>query len=310
MSKDKYKVRNWPQYNEGLKKRGSLTLWIKADIIKAWRHRHTGNRRRGGQLQYSQLEIELCLTLRKVYNLPLRQTEGFISSIFSQSGMVVSVPDYSTLCRRSGNLKVDIRSSSAERITDIVVDSTGLKVYGEGEWKVRRYGAGKHRTWMKLHIAADGSSQQIEGLSLTPNSVDDSSAAEGLLKQVNKPVKKFIGDGGYDRDKVRKILYKRKIKQVIPPQHNARIDKKQRAFRKQRDRAIQTISIEGKDVWKKQHGYHERSKAETVMFRYKTIIGGYLRSRKLVHQQTEAAIGCKILNIMLQIAKPKSVKVA
>jgi IS5 family transposase len=310
VSKDKYKVRNWHQYNEGLKKRGSLTLWIKADISKAWRHRHTGSRRRGGQLQYSQLAIELCLTLRKVYNLPLRQTEGFISSIFAQSGMVVSVPDYSTLCRRSGNLKVDIRSSSAERITDIVVDSTGLKVYGEGEWKVRRYGAGKHRTWMKLHIAADGSSQQIEALSLTPNSVDDSSAAEGLMKQVNKPVKKFIGDGGYDRDKVRKMLYKRKIKQVIPPQHNARIDKKQRAFRKQRDRTIQTISAVGKDVWKKQQGYHERSKAETVMFRYKTIIGGYLRSRKLGHQQTEAAIGCKILNIMLQIAKPKSVKVA
>jgi IS5 family transposase len=310
VSKDKYKVRNWQQYNEGLKQRGSLNLWVNADIIELWKHRQTGARSRGGQLQYSHLAVELCLTLRKVYHLPLRQTEGFVSSIFSRSGIEVVVPDYNTLCRRSNGLKVNIRNSSSGQITDIVVDSTGLKVYGEGEWKVRRYGAGKHRTWMKLHIALDGSSQQIEAVALTTNAVDDASAAVPLMSQVNRPVKRFIGDGGYDRDKVRDMLYQRGVEQIIPPQHNARVDKKQRPFRLQRDMTIKAIDTAGKDVWKRQQGYHQRSKAETAMFRYKTIIGGNLRSRKIEYQQTEVAIGCKILNMMLKTAKPQSVKIA
>lgn len=310
LSKDKYKVKNWRSYNEGLKNRGSLTVWIEEGVANGWKHTQQGKAKRGGQCSYSNLAIQTCLMLRKVYGLPLRQTEGFIKSIFKLAGIIMPVPDYTTLCRRSNGLKVNLSVASKGEVTDIVVDSTGLKVYGEGEWKVRKHGAGKHRTWMKLHIAANSESQQIEAVTLTTNAVTDATEAEALLRQIDRPVRNFYGDGAYDKDKVRKPLCKKGIKQIIPPQRNAVPDKRKSGHRAERDAAIGSIKEQGRDAWKKQQGYHQRSKAETAMFRYKTIIGGNLSARKLEHQKAEVEIGCKILNIMLQLTKPQSVKVA
>lgn len=286
-----------------------MTAWIDEDIASCWKQA-AGSRLRGGQLQYSHRAIEACLVLRKVYGLPLRQTEGFIKSIFKLAGIILRVPDYTTLCRRSNGLKVNLSAVSSGEVADMVVDSTGLKVYGEGEWKVRKHGAGKHRTWMKLHIAANSESQQIEAMVLTTNAVTDAAAVDTLLAQTDKPVKSFCGDGAYDQEEVRKALHSKGIKQNIPPQRNAILDKKQSSHMKERDEAIQTIAEQGRETWKKLQGYHQRSKAETAMFRYKTIIGGNLVSRKTEYQKTEAAIGCKILNIMLQLSKPLSVKTA
>lgn len=311
MSKDRYKVKNWSSYNEGLKHRGSLTLWVNKDVINQWEQQCRDEiKPRGGQRQYSDLAIEACLLLRKVYHLPLRQTEGFVKSIFSLAGIKVAVPDYTTLCRRSNGLKVNLSALSKGSVTDIVVDSTGLKVYGEGEWKIRKHGAGKHRTWMKLHIAANSESQQIEAVILTTNARTDAEAVDTLLRQIKRPVRSFYGDGAYDTDKVRKTLYKNNTKQHIPPQRNAVLDKQKRKYRAERDKAIKIITEQGREAWKKQQHYHQRSKAETVMFRYKTIIGGSLAARKMEHQATEATIGCKILNIMLQLNKPISLKTA
>lgn len=308
MRKDKYKVTNWSIYNKGLKERGSISLWICSNLSSQWKWE--GELRRGGQYQYSNVAIELCLTIGKVYNLPLRQTEGFIKSLFAQNEWGLSVPSYTTICRRSEGLPINLRSKGRKHITDIVVDSTGLKVYGEGEWKVRKHGVGKHRTWMKLHVGIDSESQQIEAVTLTSNAVDDATEVERLLGQIKKKVRRFTGDGAYDKDKVRKVLSKSGIRQVIPPQHNAVSDKKQRKHRIERDEAIKTIGAIGRKEWKEQQGYHQRSKAETVMFRYKTIIGESLAARKIEHQKTEVTIGCRILNIMMQTAKPQSLKIA
>ena len=307
MSKDKYKVTNWSAYNAGLKQRGSLTLWIEGELASKWNQ--IAENKRGGQKVYSTLAIETCLVLRKVYHLPLRQTEGFVQSIFGLLNVSLPVPCYTTLCRRSNGLAVNLAATKGA-ITDIVVDSTGLKVYGEGEWKVRKHGAGKHRTWMKLHVAANGQTQQIEAITLTSNAVDDATEVESLMNQISKPVKSFIGDGAYDKDKVREHLQKKNISQVIPPQHNAVTDKKKRLHMAQRDTAIEVIKTIGKKEWKIKEGYHQRSKAETVMFRYKIIIGDKLTARKTAHQETEVAVGCRILNIMLQTTKPKSKKIA
>lgn len=307
MSKDKYKVTNWSAYNEGLKQRGSLTLWFDADIATHWNQEFEN--KRGGQKVYSALAIESCLVLRKVYHLPLRQTEGFVKSIFGLLNILAPIPCYTTLCRRSNGLAVNLSATNGA-ITDIVVDSTGLKVYGEGEWKVRKHGAGKHRTWMKLHVAANGQTQQIEAITLTTNAVDDATEVGALLGQINKPVKRLMGDGAYDKDKVRELLHKEHIMQVIPPQQNAVTDKKKRIHMAQRDQAIEAIKAIGRKEWKIKQGYHHRSKAETVMFRYKTIIGEKLAARKTAHQKTEVAVGCKILNIMLQTTKPQSIKIA
>ena len=307
MSKDKYKVTNWSSYNAGLKQRGSLTLWIDAELASSWNQ--LSENKRGGQKVYSALAIETCLVLRKVYHLPLRQTEGFVKSVFGLLNAALPVPCYTTLCRRSNGLAVNLAATNGA-IADIVVDSTGLKVYGEGEWKVRKHGAGKHRTWMKLHVAANGQTQQIEAITLTSNAVDDATEVESLMNQISKPVKNFMGDGAYDKDKVREQLHKDNISQVIPPQHNAVTDKKKRLHMAQRDKAIEVIKAIGRKEWKIKEGYHQRSKAETVMFRYKTIIGDKLAARKTAHQKTEVAVGCKILNIMLQTTKPKSKKIA
>jgi hypothetical protein len=307
LGKDKYKVTNWSSYNAGLKQRGSLTLWVESEIASNWRQE--SENKRGGQKIYSALAIETCLILRKVYHLPLRQTEGFIKSIFHLMGIVLPVPNYTTLCRRSSNLRVNLCATNCSA-TDIVVDSTGLKVYGEGEWKVRKYGAGKHRTWMKLHIALDTQTQQVEAISLTTNAVDDATEATTLVSQIDKEINSFCGDGAYDKEKVRLMLHELAIKQLIPPQHNAVIDKQKRKHMVHRDQAIKSIEEIGRKEWKIKAEYHQRSKAETTMFRYKTILGDKLAARKITHQKTEVAIGCKILNRMLQTAKPKSIKVA
>jgi IS5 family transposase len=307
MSKDKYKVTNWSSYNKGLKQRGSITLWISSNLSEQWKW--AGASKRGGQYAFSDVAIELCLTIGKVYGLALRQTEGFIGSFFDRCGWSLAVPCYTTLCRRGQRLGVNLKSKPRNIITNIVVDSTGLKVYGEGEWKVRKHGAGKRRTWMKLHIALDEDSQQIEAVSLTSNGIHDSTEVPKLLNQIKQPIGSFKGDGAYDKDNVRKELTKRGIAHVIPPQHNAVMSKTRLAHRRTRDEDIKMIAHTDRTRWKVQSGYHQRSKAETVMFRYKTIIGNSLSARKIENQETEIKIGCKILNTMLQLNKPISIKI-
>jgi hypothetical protein len=308
MSKDKYKVTNWRKYNEGLKQRGSLRLWIKSDIAEKWKY--GGDKKRGGQQEYTDMAIELCLIVRKVYHLALRQTQGFMDSFFEQSNLNLRVPDYTTISRRSSSLAVDLSVANKGNITDIVADSSGLKVYGEGEWKVRKHGAGKHRTWMKMHVAIDETTQQIHAVTLTTNAVDDATEVSSLLQQIPQKVRSFKADGAYDKLKVRKELYEKNIQQVIPPQYNAVASKDELLHLQQRDKAIKTIATIGRAEWKKQENYHQRSKSETAMFRYKTIIGNTLSTRKIENQKTEVKIGCKILNITLQTNKPQSIKVA
>lgn len=308
MGKDKYKVTNWSSYNEGLKQRGSITLWIQSDQRNTWKC--TEDKKRGGQLLYSDSAIELSYIIRKLYHLPLRQTEGFISSLFKQMNWELPVPDYTTICKRGKKLNFSLSIKAKPGITDIVIDSTGLKVYGEGEWKVRKHGSGKHRTWMKMHIAANEETQQIEAVTLTSNSIDDATEVTPLLKQIDKPIGSAKADGAYDKSKVRKELNKRKIKQVIPPQRNAVMSKKKLPHLRSRNKAIKEIKSIGRNEWKKKSKYHQRSKAETVMYRYKTIIGNNLSSRKPETQKIEVRIGCKILNVLLQVAKPVSIKVA
>ena len=231
-----------------------------------------------------------------------------MSSFFEQCGWDLSVPSYTTLCRRSQGLAVNLRSKKRIGITDIVVDSTGLKVYGEGEWKVRKHGAGKHRTWMKMHLVIDAQSQQIKGVRLTSNSIDDSTAAISLIEPIKYRIGNLKGDGGYDKHEFRKVLRGKNIRQIIPPQSNAVINYSGLAHLTERNRAVKKIVEIGRQEWKIQNGYHQRSKIETTMFRYKMIIGDNLSARKNSHQETEVAIGCKILNIMLQVAKPVSIK--
>jgi hypothetical protein len=238
-----------------------------------------------------------------------------MKSFFAQCKVALPVPCYTQICRRCQHLEVNIKTGRQKAITDIVVDATGLKVYGEGEWKVRMHGWGKHRTWMKLAVAVDSESQQALAIALTTNAVDDAATVKDLLDQLKGKINSFTGDGAYDKDKTRKALHQRALKQkedilqLIPPHCNAVADGKGRAYRCQRDDDIARIKTLETKEWKLVTHYHQRSKAETFMFRYKLILGDKLQARKSNQQKAEVKAGCKILNIMLHLAKPQSEKV-
>ena len=309
--KSRYKVKNWREYNRSLKNRGSLTLWMSEDVIERWYYK--GPKQRGAQYKYSAECVEACCMVRKVYRLGLRQTQGLVESIMGILKMEMDVPDYTVICRRSKKLK--IRNVLVKRINKgehlhIVLDSTGLKVYGEGEWKVRQHGYGKHRTWRKIHIAVNPEDGILHAAELTTNGVDDAAMVEPILKQVRNKVKKFGGDGAYDKTKVYLVLEKEKITPVIPPMKNARISKHGncRGKTKPRDRAIRYIRKHGRKKWKQVHGYHKRSLAETTMFRYKTILGDKLQSRIFENQRIEDLLSCKILNKRTACGMPLTVK--
>lgn len=310
--KERYKVTNWPEYNRSLIKRGSLDIWFSKKVLDLWYYQ--GPKIKGGQPVYSDVCIETCLCIKMIYKLGYRQTQGFIESLLNRAGYRLQVPVYSAMCKRSGKIKVRERRTGniySGSTISLAVDSTGLKVFGEGEWKVRKHGWSKHRRWQKLHIAVDPTVKMVVGSELTSNSVDDAAMVDSLLNQAPQPVSSFIGDGAYDKRKVYDTLTNKKIKPVIPPRKGARIRKhgnsKGRAH--PRDRNIRQIRKYGRKRWKKKINYHKRSIAETTMFRYKTIIGEKLKSRTFEKQRIEIKIGCKILNIMTLAGMPQSIKI-
>lgn len=289
--------------------RGSLTIWIEDDIATRWRT-SSEERRNGHPLVYSDETILMALTIRFVYNLPLRALEGFLKSILLLLGLSLKAPCYTQICRRAKRLGKTLRHLSKRRPTDIVFDSTGLKVYGEGEWKVRVHGTSKRRTWRKLHIAMDPNSGEVLLAEITENSKGDAQVAEGMIDSVPKSVQNIYGDGAYDSLGFRKKIHSKGAKPIIPPPCNAVVNREaldEATF--DRNQAIQAIKGLGGDgsarsLWKKLTGYHRRSLVETTMFRYKQIFGGFLRSRSWTNQRIEAILKCRILNKMTSLGMP------
>ena len=199
-----YRVRNWSAYDRALKQRGSVTLWCAPEAVAAWNYQ--GAAPRGAQFVYSDLAIETALTLRLIYHLPLRQTEGFVESLLHLMGLDLSAPDHSTLSRWQKGLPVDVPTRPAQEPIHLVVDSSGLKVYGEGEWKVRQHGWSVRRTWRKLHLGVNEATGEIIAQTLTKNSVDDAAQVAPLLGPIDAEVARLGGDGSYDKHKVFKVL--------------------------------------------------------------------------------------------------------
>lgn len=313
--KDKYKVNNWSVYNKSLEDRYDINIWVDAELSKDWYIKKDIfiQRKQGKPQEYGDAAILFCLSIKYIFKLPYRGCRGFIKGYFKKIGLDLKVPCISQLCKRSKVLGFDKIIATKKKITDISIDSTGLKVYGEGEWKVRKHGYSKHRTWMKLHIGTDIETQETVSVVLTTNAIDDADCVAALLSQTEKTgrtIKSCRGDGAYDKEKVRKLLYDKKIKQIIPPQTNAVKDKKSREHLQQRDDAIDRMKQIERKEWKKEIGYHKRSLSETNMFRFKTTFGSNLSSRTTKNQQTEVTIKCYILNKHINLAKPKSYKVA
>jgi hypothetical protein len=308
--KTRYRVRNWREYNESLVKRCSLTLWISDEDVLAWKP--SGPKKRGGQIRYTDGAIQCVLMFRSVFRLPLRGTEGFVRSVFDLMGVGLPVPDYTTICRRSKCLMVSM-PQNAKGPLHAVLDSTGLKVFGEGEWKVRQHGYSKRRTWRKLHLSVDSDSQEIEAVVLSESSLDDAGAVNDLLDQITEPIGQLDADGAYDKRKVYDACAEHGVgRVVIPPRKDARIWQhgNRKAVPLVRDENLRQIRRMGRKKWKRESGYHRRSLAETAVFRFKTIFGSYLQARKLPQQETEAKVKCAALNRMTHLGMPLSYQVA
>src|SRR3954465_12722025 len=212
-SKPSYRIRNWNQYNDALVRRGSITLWVDQDTLRAWRYQ--GPARRGARFECSDAAIQCLPPLRAVYHLTLRATEGFAHSLFGLMGLDLPVPDYTTLCRRAATVRITLPKKATGPL-HLVLDSTGLKVYGEGEWKVRQHGYSKRRTWLKLHLAVDPRTHEIQAAMVTDPGVTDAETVPALLGQVEDPIERAAGDGAYDRQEVYDALGRRSARAVVP----------------------------------------------------------------------------------------------
>ena len=309
--KQKHKLMNWRAYDASLRQRGSLTVWFTDEAIEAWRAppRTTP----GGQPSYSTLAILTALTLRAVFRLALRQTEGLIGSVIGLLGLTLAVPDHSTLCRRAETLAVPRpRPRTDGEPLHLLVDSTGLKLCGSGEWLVEKHGAKVRRSWRKLHIGLDADTGQIVAAVLTTKEVDDGSQVGPLLDQVARPVASFTADGAYDQESVAATVAERwpEAAIIVPPRSTAVPSETAATTPTQRDRHLQSIVQHGRAAWQKASGYTKRARAEAAIGRFKQVIGDGLRSRTDRRRATEVDVAVHALNRMLELGRPISVRVA
>ena len=280
--KTKYRIRNWREYERGLRSRGDVTIWLSEDAIAAWIPPKNGLR--GGQRRYSNLAIRTALTLRVVFGLPLRQTEGFLDSLLS------------LMRAHDGPI-------------DLIVDSTGLKILGRGEWNAHKHKTSKkRRDWRKLHIGVDAEGF-IVAAEFTASSRDDASTLPDLLAPLEVPIRRFTADGAYDH----RSVYDRasaagteNVVIVIPPRRSALSAGPTDGPWAQREASLRRIRKVGRREWQKESGYRQQARVENSFFRYKSVFGGDLKARHSKVERREAAIGCHILNRMAELGRPSS----
>jgi hypothetical protein len=311
------KVTNWPAYDASLRQRGSLTVWFADEAIAAWRAEPRTTR--GGQPWYSELAILTALTLRAVFRLAYRQTEGLIGSVMRLLGLDLPVPDHTTLSRRAATLEVPRpRSSSSPEAghnaapVHLLVDSTGLKLGGPGEWLIEKHGTRRRRSWKMLHLGVDADTGQIVASALTGREADDGAQVGPLLDQVAGPVASFMGDGAYDQEGVYASVSERhpEAAVIVPPRSTAVLSQTAASEPTQRDRHLQLIAERGRMGWQKASGYTNRARAETAISRYKRVIGDELRSHTDERRATEMDVAVHVLNRMLELGRPNYVRIS
>lgn len=310
-TKHTYRLRNWSEYSASLVQRGSLTLWVSDELLEAWREsERTG--KRGAPRTYTDMAILCMATLEEVYHLPLRATEGLMLSVVKLLAIELAVPDYTTLCRRRRGLSIRLPRLRKSRPVHMVVDSTGIKVYGEGEWKVRQHGYSRRRTWRKLHLGVDQATLEFVAVVVSTNSFKDSQILPDLLEQVEDKISQVCADGAYDSRNCYDAIRQREARAAIPPQKRARIWQhgNRRAERHIRDENLRAIRRKGRREWQRESGYHRRSLAETQVFRVKTIFGERVSARSFEGQAAQLLVRCAALNRMTHCGMPDSYAVA
>lgn len=308
-AKKKYKIRNWKAYNESLVQRGSLEFWIEQGVrvqVEITHEDGESKKKRGAPLKHSAEVIGFVLTLGTVFHQRLRQTEGLATSVVRMAGLQWKIPDFTTLSRRRKAALMRLTLQPKEHVI-AVLDSTGLKVYGEGEWKVRKHGYSKHRTWTKVHISADRDGE-IRVIKTTEHSVDDATVGVDMLQAETAHITDVSADGAYDKAKMYVVIQARGARALIPPRRDAKIwvHGNTKGDPHPRDENLRVIRRTSRKRWQVAVGYHRRSGAETVMFRLKMIFTDKLHARTLESQEREVFYRCNALNIMTAHGMPES----
>jgi hypothetical protein len=308
--RQRHRVTNWRDYDAALRKRGSLTIWFTEEALAGWKAQPRTTP--GGQIVYSDLAIETALTLRAVFRLALRQSEGLIGSIMRMLEINLPISDHTTLSRRACGLPIRNRARTGTGDLHLIVDSTGLKLRGAGEWLFEKHGTAKRRSWRKLHIGVDADSGEIVAFDLTDKDVDDASHVEPLLEQLNDAPASFTADGAYDRVAVLDAMLSRNpsARFIVPPCKGAVPGPAATTAPTQRDRHVVWVEEHGRMNWQTASGYNKRSKVEAAISRYKRVIGDTLKSRDDGRRNTEVAIAIKSLNCMRDLGQAICVRVA
>lgn len=289
----KYKTTNWSSYNNALKQRGSLSIWLDPEMV--WVPPPCG--KRGRQCQFSDAAIQTCLTLKVLFGMPLRQTTGFVESLLRLAGLDWAVPDYSTLCRRQRTLNVVLPYHGGTGPLNLLIDSTGIKAEGEGEWNARKHGGPKRRIWRKIHIGVDEETLEVRAVEVTTSNVGDAPMLAELLNQVppDQNIGSVTADGAYDTRKCHDAIAARGAHAVIPPRKNAKPWKPTSAGAVARNEAINASRYLGRALWRRWSGYHRRSRVETKMHCVK-LMGQRLMARDFDRQVAEIQVRIAVLN--------------
>ena len=300
--KTKYHVQNWAAYDRALVCRGDITIWVSPAAIAAWEPDGAGTR--GAQRKYSDLAIESALTLRLLFHLPLRQTEGFLTSLCVLMGLDLRSPDHTTLSRRGQHLDRRLRGVPRRAGLHLIIDSTGLSIAGEGEWATAKHGGRGTRGWKTLHVGVDHTGV-IVAHALTDATVDDATTGVELIEAVNDDIASVTADAAYDTVGFYDAAGARGATVVVPPTKTARVSRR-RPRSSARDHTINTVKSIGRRRWKKTSRYHQQARVENAFFRYKLIIGDGLRARTPGGRTVEAQLACNMLNAMTDMGRPAS----
>src|SRR5574343_1433876 len=300
----KYQTLNWRDYNQSLKQRGSMLLWIDKDMD--WLAPSSG--KRGRAETFSDAAIQFCLMVKNLFGLALRQATGMVSSLLKLSSLDWPTPDYTTLCRRQQHLQVCISYRPNPNGLHLLVDSTGVKMLGEGESKTKKHGADYRRQWRKVHLGIDAQTMEIRAIEVTSNSVGDAPMLPELLAQIasTTTISTVTGDGAYDTKACHAAIAAIGASAIIPTRRNAQLWKKYPAGAHARNEIPRATQRLGRTIWKKWSGYHRRSLVETKM-RCLKLLGERIMSRDFDRQVAELQVRAALLNRFTQLGTPVTV---
>jgi IS5 family transposase len=303
----RYRTTNWSTYNQALRRRGSLLVWLDKEI--AWLAPRQG--RPGRPPVFSEAAIQFCLSIKILFRLPLRQTAGMVASLLRLAGLDWPVPDYSTLCRRQKSLAVHIPYRRADGPLNLLVDSTGIKFLGDGEWQVRKHGAQGQRQWRKVHLAMDVATSDIRAVEFTPSREGDSPVLPELLDQIpdDEEIGTVTGDGAYDTRRCHTAIVERRATAVIPTRKNGRPWKDDGPAARERNETLRATRHFGRALWKRWTGYHARSRIEAKM-RCLKAFGERIMARDPDRQTAEIQIRVALINRFNTLGTAEIVRVA